>query len=66
MPDPSPVGVLARAAVLGSGRGQGHMGFAPSPSDPSTLLLRLADVAAALWFSHASPCRGSDRLVIRA
>jgi GNAT superfamily N-acetyltransferase len=40
-------GILVHAASAGARAFYLHMGFDPSPTDPHTLLLRLADVAAA-------------------
>lgn len=40
-------GILVYAASAGARAFYLHMGFDPSPADPNTLLLRLADVAAA-------------------
>jgi GNAT superfamily N-acetyltransferase len=41
-------GILVHAASATARSFYLHMGFDPSPTDPNTLLLRLADVAAAL------------------
>ena len=41
-------GILVHAASATARSFDLHMGFDPSPTDPNTLLLRLADVAAAL------------------
>lgn len=41
-------GILVHAASAAARAFYLHMGFDPSPTDPHTLLLRLADVAAAL------------------
>jgi GNAT superfamily N-acetyltransferase len=41
-------GILVHAASAGARNFYLHLGFEPSPTDPHTLLLRLADVAAAL------------------